>query len=345
MNKILKEHQFKKNVHKQKTKWSVTTSNFSPVNWSDFKGKDFLSISEFSSSELLFLLEKSLELKNLHKTGQSFPYLKDKVLGMIFEKSSTRTRLSFEIAMMQLGGHAIFMNSKDLQIGRGESVHDTSKVISRYVDGVMIRAYSHDMVTEFAEHASVPVINGLTDLHHPAQIMADLLTILEHKGRLKGLKINYIGDGNNNVCHSLIEGAAKLGMHIIISCPIGYEPNKVILQSMKHIAKTTGSIIEVVNNPKAGVSDADVVVTDVWTSMGQEEETEIRLKAFSPFQVNDQLLENAKEDYLFLHCLPAHRGEEVTASVIDGKHSVVFDEAENRLHAQKAILVALMGDL
>lgn len=345
MNKILKENQFKKNVHKNKTKWSVTKSKFSTVNWSDFKGKDFLSISEFSSSELLFLLEKSLELKNLHKAGQSFPYLKDKVLGMIFEKSSTRTRLSFEIAMMQLGGHAIFMNSKDLQIGRGESVHDTSKVISRYVDGVMIRAYSHEMVTEFAEHSSVPVINGLTDLHHPAQIMADLLTILEHKGRLKGLKINYVGDGNNNVCHSLIEGAAKLGMHITISTPIGYEPNKVILLSMKHIAKTTGSIIEVVNNPKAGVSDADVVVTDVWTSMGQEEETEIRLKAFSPFQVNDQLLENAKEDYLFLHCLPAHRGEEVTASVIDGKHSVVFDEAENRLHAQKAILVALLGDL
>jgi len=345
MNKVLSESSFKKNGYTQKTKWSVAKNNFNPVKWSDFKGKNFLSISHFSSSELLFLLEKALEFKNMQKAGQSHPYLKDKVLGMIFEKNSTRTRLSFEIGMMQLGGHAIFMNSKDLQIGRGESVHDTSKVFSRYVDGVMIRANSHDMVTEFAEHSTVPIINGLTDLHHPAQIMADFLTILEHKGRLKGLKINYIGDGNNNVCHSFIEGSAKLGIHLTISCPLGYEPNKVVLQSMKHVAKTTGSIIEVVNDPKAGVSDADVVVTDVWTSMGQEEETEIRFKHFSSFQVNDHLLENAKEDYLFLHCLPAHRGEEVTASVIDGKHSVVFDEAENRLHAQKAILVALMGDL
>jgi ornithine carbamoyltransferase len=345
MSKVLSEKQIKKNAYKPKTKWSVTKTNFSSVTWSDFKGKNFLSISEYSSSELLFLLEKALEMKNMQKAGQSHPYLKDKVLGMIFEKNSTRTRLSFEIAMMQLGGHAIFMSSKDLQIGRGETVHDTSKVFSRYVDGVMIRANSHDMVKEFAEHSSIPVINGLTDLHHPAQIMADFLTILEHKGRLKGLKINYVGDGNNNVCHSFIEGAAKLGVHLTIACPIGYEPNKVLLQSMKHVAKSTGSVIEVVNDPKAGVSNADIVVTDVWTSMGQENETEIRLKAFSPYQVNDQLLEGAKDDYLFLHCLPAHRGEEVTASVIDGKHSVVFDEAENRLHAQKAILVALMGNL
>ncbi len=345
MSKVLKENHVKKNGYIQKTKGNVTKGNFSSVKWSDFKGKNFLSISEFSSSELLFLLEKSLEMKNMQKAGEAHPYLKNKVLGMIFEKNSTRTRLSFEIAMMQLGGHAIFMSSKDLQLGRGETVHDTSKVFSRYVDGVMIRANTHEMLTEFAEHSSIPVINGLTDLHHPAQIMADFLTILEHKGRLKGLKIAYVGDGNNNICHSLIEGAAKLGVYLTIACPVGYEPNKVVLQSMKHVAKTTGSIIEVVNNPVDGVSRADVVITDVWTSMGQENETEIRLKDFSPYQVNDHLLENAKDDYLFMHCLPAHRGEEVTASVIDGKHSVVFDEAENRLHAQKAILVALMGNL
>lgn len=343
MNKALEKTHVKYNSYKQKSAWSISKNNHSPVEWSHFKNKDFLTISQFSSSELLFMIEKALEFKNLQKSGKLKPYLKNKVLGMIFEKSSTRTRLSFEIAMKQLGGDAIFMSSKDLQIGRGESVHDTAKVMSRYVDGVMIRAYSHEMVAEFADHASIPVINGLTDLHHPAQIIADLLTILEHKGRLKGLKISYIGDGNNNVCHSLIEGSAKLGIHLTISCPPGYEPNKVVLQSMKHVAKTTGSLLEVVNNPVDGIKDADVIVTDVWTSMGQEEETEKRLKIFSSYQVNDQLLENAKNDYLFMHCLPAHRGEEVTASVIDGKHSVVFDEAENRLHAQKAILVALMG--
>jgi ornithine carbamoyltransferase len=306
------------------------------------KGKDFLSLSDFHSDEILYLLEEAKALKSLQKQGKPHPYLSGKVLGMIFEKSSTRTRVSFEVGMLQLGGHAIFLSSKDIQLGRGESISDTAKVLSRYIDCMMIRTFSHDSVKELAEHATVPVINGLTDMHHPTQVMADLLTIQEHKGKLAGLKMCYLGDGNNNMAHSLMEGAAKVGMHISIASPTGYLPDGKITEKAIETGKLTGSKITITHNPVDAIKDADIVVTDVWTSMGQEAETEKRLKDLSAYQVNTQLCQHAKPDYIFLHCLPAHRGEEVTAEIIDGPHSVVFDEAENRLHAQKAILKLLL---
>lgn len=307
------------------------------------KGKSFLRISDFQGSEILHLLDVALELKKQQKQGIPHPNLSGKVLGMIFEKSSTRTRVSFEVGMLQLGGHAIFLSSKDIQLGRGETIADTAKVLSRYVDGIMVRTFAHESVEEFAKHATVPVINGLTDLHHPTQVMADLLTILEHKGKLAGLKMCYVGDGNNNMAHSLMEGAVKVGMHISVASPVGYEPNAEITAAVIEEAKLSGSIVEITNDPNEAIQQADVVVTDVWTSMGQEAETAERLEVFQPFQVNNELCSLAKSDFIFLHCLPAHRGEEVTAEIIDGPHSVVFDEAENRLHAQKAIMKVLMG--
>jgi ornithine carbamoyltransferase len=305
--------------------------------------KDFLTLGELTNVEIHSLLQKAIELKTMQKAGKSEPILKGKVLGMIFEKSSTRTRVSFEVGMLQLGGQALFLSSKDIQLGRGESIHDTAKVLSRYVDGLMIRTFGHGIIEEFAEHSDVPVINGLTDLHHPTQVLADLLTIYEKKGRLKGLKLCYIGDGNNNMCHSLLEGAVKTGMDISIACPFGYEPNQVIINNVTHEAKAAGVTTEIFNNPFQAIQNADVVVTDVWTSMGLEQENSQRLKDFSEYQVNKELCKHAKKDFLFLHCLPAHRGEEVTSEIIDGPHSVVFDEAENRLHAQKAILADLLG--
>ena len=320
------------------------------INWNakgvsqqpQLKGKDFLSLSDFHTDEILYLLEEAKELKSLQKQGKPHPYLSGKVLGMIFEKSSTRTRVSFEVGMLQLGGHAIFLSSRDIQLGRGESISDTAKVLSRYIDCMMIRTFSHDSVKELAEHATVPVINGLTDLHHPTQVMADLLTIQEHKGKLAGLKMCYLGDGNNNMAHSLMEGAAKVGMHISIASPPGYLPDGNITEKAIETGKITGSKVSITHNPVEAIKDADIVVTDVWTSMGQEAETEKRLKDLADYQVNAELCQHAKQDYIFLHCLPAHRGEEVTAEIIDGPHSVVFDEAENRLHAQKAILKLLL---
>ncbi|MFC7393795.1 ornithine carbamoyltransferase [Scopulibacillus cellulosilyticus] len=309
---------------------------------SELKGKDFLTLADFNQNDILFLLEQALEMKKLQKKGIPHPYLSGKVLGMIFEKSSTRTRVSFEVGMIQLGGQAIFLSSKDIQLGRGETVSDTAKVLSRYVDGIMIRTFGHETVEEFAENADIPIINGLTDLHHPTQVLADLLTIYEHKGTLSGLKMCYIGDGNNNMCHSLLEGAASVGMHLSIASPAGYEPNLQIFENAKRIGQSTGSQITYSASPEKAVKEADIIVTDVWTSMGQEAENEERMKVFAPYQVNKELCANAKDDFLFLHCLPAHRGEEVTAEIIDGPHSVVFDEAENRLHAQKAILKNLM---
>jgi ornithine carbamoyltransferase len=319
-------------------KWNTKGVSKQP----QLKGKDFLSLSDFHTDEILYLLEEAMELKSLQKQGKPHPYLSGKVLGMIFEKSSTRTRVSFEVGMLQLGGHALFLSSRDIQIGRGESISDTAKVLSRYIDCMMIRTFSHETVEELAEHATVPVINGLTDLHHPTQVMADLLTIQEHKGKLAGLKMCYLGDGNNNMAHSLMEGAAKVGMHISIASPTGYLPDGEITEKAIESGKLTGSKITITHNPVEAIKDADVVVTDVWTSMGQEAETEKRLKDLEAYQVNNELCQHAKKDYIFLHCLPAHRGEEVTAEIIDGPHSVVFDEAENRLHAQKAILKLLL---
>ncbi|GIN84556.1 ornithine carbamoyltransferase [Heyndrickxia sporothermodurans] len=308
----------------------------------ELKISHFLTISQLTSDEVHFLIEDASKMKKLQKSGKPHAYLKGKVLGMIFEKASTRTRVSFEIGMLQLGGNAIFLSSKDLQLGRGETIEDTAKVLSRYVDGLMIRTFQHELIEDFAQHATVPVINGLTDMHHPTQVLADLLTIYEYKGKLNGLKMCFVGDANNNMCHSLIEGAAKVGMNISIACPKGYEPNKAIVSNAQKDAKKFGSSIEIGENPQIMIQDADVVVTDVFTSMGQENETKKRLTDFKAYQVNEMLCKYAKDDFIFLHCLPAHREEEVAGSIIDGEHSVVLDEAENRLHAQKAILRALM---
>lgn len=308
----------------------------------ELKGKNFITLGDFVQNDIFFLLDQALEMKHLQKRGIPHPYLSGKVLGMIFEKSSTRTRVSFEVGMMQLGGQAIFLSANDIQMGRGESIDDTAKVLSRYVDALMVRTYAHDSMEQFALHAEVPVINGLTDLYHPTQVMADLLTIYEHKGILTGLKMCYIGDGNNNMCHSLLEGAASVGMHITVASPSGYEPNLKIYENAKRIGQGAGCQVVYTTSPQEAMEQADVIVTDVWTSMGQEAEKEERLKTFTPYQVNESLCAFAKEDFIFLHCLPAHRGEEVTADIIDGPHSVVFDEAENRLHAQKAILKNLM---
>lgn len=309
----------------------------------NLKGTDFIKISDYTPETLTALLDQAYEMKRLQKEGIPHPYLSGKILGMIFEKSSTRTRVSFQVGMKQLGGDAIFMSTNDIQLGRGETIADTARVLSRYVDGIMIRTFEHERILELAEHADIPVINGLTDLHHPAQVLADLLTIYEQKGHFKGLKLSYIGDGNNNVCHSLIEGAVLVGMDVSIASPEGYEANPEIIKWAKMAAEETGSKLTFTTSPEEAVQDADVIVTDVWTSMGQEKEKEIRLKTFAPFQVNQTLCQLAKDDFIFMHCLPAHRGEEVTADVIDGPHSVVFDEAENRLHAQKAVLKNLLG--
>lgn len=305
------------------------------------KGRDLLSLLDYTSEEVLYLLYKADEMKKEMLQGNMPPVLAGKTLGMIFEKSSTRTRVSFEVGMIQLGGHPIVMNARDLQIGRGESVYDTGHVLSEYLDGIMIRANSHEMVKELAEHTTMPIINGLTDVFHPCQALADLLTILEVKGSLKGKKIAYVGDGNN-VAHSLIIAAAHTGMHATIATPVGYEYNAELLEKAKVLAAENGGSVVATTDPVEAVKDADAVYSDVWTSMGQEEEAAARLEAFKDFQINDELVVHAKEDYMFLHCLPAHREEEVATSVIDGPNSYIFQQAGNRLHAQKAVLATLL---
>ncbi|MCM3148736.1 ornithine carbamoyltransferase [Bacillus pumilus] len=300
-------------------------------------GKDFLSLKDFSINDIAYLIEKAEEMKQN-------PYqdlFKGKTLAMIFEKSSTRTRVSFEAGMTQLGGHALFLSSNDLQIGRGETISDTAQVLSGYVDGIMIRTFEHEKVEELAQYASIPVINGLTDYSHPCQALADLLTIKEAKGTLKGIKVAYIGDGNN-VAHSLMVGCAQLGCDIAVASPKGYEPLQEVTDTAREFAKQSGAEVIVTTDPVAAVQNADVIYSDVFTSMGQEAETEKRLAEFKEYQVNDELMRHAAKDYIFLHCLPAHRGEEVTADIIDGSHSKVFQQAENRLHVQKALIKELM---
>ncbi|MFP7199915.1 ornithine carbamoyltransferase [Lysinibacillus halotolerans] len=309
---------------------------------SSLKGKDLLTLLDYTSEEVHDLITLASQLKKITKVGKCPKLLEGKTLGMIFEKHSTRTRISFEVGMNQLGGKAMFMHSRDLQIGRGEPISDTGYVLSGYLDGVMIRANSHEMVKELADHASIPIINGLTDLYHPCQALADLETIIENKGHFKGLKIAYVGDGNN-VAHSLVVAAAHVGMDIVVATPVGYEPNEEIIKKAKRIAKENGSLITVTNDPVAAVKNADVVYADVWTSMGQEEESAKRLIDFKGYQINDELVANAKPNYMFLHCLPAHRDEEVTASVIDGPNSYIYEQAENRLHAQKAVLASILA--
>ncbi|WP_067837676.1 ornithine carbamoyltransferase [Amphibacillus sediminis] len=307
------------------------------------KGKDFLTLFDYTTEELTYLLELAKEIKAKHKAGQSYQPLKGKVLGMIFEKSSTRTRVSFEAGIYQLGGIGLFLSTNDLQLGRGEPISDTAKILSGYLDGIMIRTYAQKDVEELAEHASIPVINGLTDDFHPCQVLADLQTIEEVKGKLAGLKLAYIGDGNN-MAHSLMVGATKMGMDFSTAAPQDYLPQDAIVQKAQALAQETGTTITVTTDPIAAIKDADVIYTDVWASMGQESEQAAREQLFASYQINEELLSHAKEDYLFMHCLPAHRGEEVTADVIDGEHSVVVQEAENRLHAQKALMVVLLSD-
>ena len=303
--------------------------------------KDLLTIAKLTPADVTAIIDRSATLKEMHAQGIVHQPLANKSLGMIFEKSSTRTRVSFEVGMYQLGGQALFLSSDDLQLGRGEPVADTARVLSRYLDAIMIRTFGQDMVEELALHASIPVINGLTDLHHPCQALADLFTIQEKKGGLKGLKLAYIGDGNN-VANSLLEACVKTGMHFSIACPRGYELTPSILAEAQAAARETGSCIETTTDPYQAVMRADVLYTDVWASMGQEAEHAKRVKAFQGYQIDGKLLKAASAEAIVMHCLPAHRGEEITADVIDGPQSVVFDEAENRLHTQKAVLEMLI---
>lgn len=295
--------------------------------------RHFISLLDFSSSELRQLIHRAIELKN-HRDVNYQP-LKGKVLAMIFEKSSTRTRVSFEAGMAQLGGSALFLSPRDTQLGRGEPLEDSAKVISSMVDCIMLRTNSHDTVTTFAQHSRVPVINGLTDLKHPCQLLADMQTYFEQRGDIAGKTVTWVGDGNN-MCHSYINAARQFDFKLNIACPVDYHP-------LANIVEPAGDRIHFFDDPVSAAADADLVVTDVWASMGQEDEQKKREIAFKDFQVNAKVMAAAKADALFMHCLPAHRGEEVTGDVIDGPQSVVFPEAENRLHAQKALLEFLIG--
>lgn len=306
------------------------------------KVKDLISLHDLTAEEVSDLLKLGLKLKKELKEGIPHPILKGKTLGMIFTKSSTRTRVSFEVGMTQLGGYPLFLSSNDIQLGRGESIHDTAKVLERYLDGIMIRTYAHSDVIELAKEAGIPVINALTDLLHPCQVLADLMTAYEHKGRLEGLKLAYIGDGNN-MAHSLMFGCAKAGLNCAIATPDGYRCDREVISDAKADFAKSGKTLLLTEDPFEAIYDADVVYTDTWVSMGQEEEKAQRQNAFKAYQVNKELFKNAKDDAIFMHCLPAYRGYEVTEDIIDGEHSVIFDEAENRLHAQKAVMATLMG--
>jgi ornithine carbamoyltransferase len=297
--------------------------------------RDFLTLLDCTPQELRRLIERAIELKAMQRRGEIYEPLKNRTLAMVFEKSSTRTRVSFEVAMAQFGGHALFLSPRDTQLGRGEPVADTARVLGRMTDAVMIRNHSQTVQQEFAMHSPAPVINGLSDLHHPCQVLADMQTWLEHSGEIKGRTAAWIGDGNN-VCHSWIEAARQFGYQLRIAAPPGYAPTADILQA-------AGNSAVMVESPAEAAHGADLIVTDVWASMGQEAEQAARVEAFRHYKVNESLMSQAKPAALFMHCLPAHRGEEVTAAVIDGPQSVVWDEAENRLHAQKALLEFLLA--
>lgn len=305
-------------------------------------GKDLLDVAAIPRTEIESLLTLAARLKSKQRRGIPHPLLSGKTLGLLFQKPSTRTRVSFEAGMNQLGGHALVLPMGDIQLSRGESVADTARVLSRYLDGIVIRTYDHATVEEWAAEAAMPVINGLTDLSHPCQALSDLLTIREKKGRLRGLKLAYVGDGNN-VANSLIEAAAKMGMTIALGCPSGYQPDQHVADLARIEAAKTGAVIELGHDPYVAVKEADVIYADVWISMGREREQVRRLKVLAPYQVNSRLVARAKPDAIVMHCLPAHRGEEITAEVLDGPQSVIIDQAENRLHMQKAILTKLLG--
>jgi ornithine carbamoyltransferase len=307
-----------------------------------YQGRNFVSIHDYTVEDLQRIFDLTKLLKLEEHTNQRKPILNNKTLGMIFEKSSTRTRVSFEIGMNQMGGKAIFLSSKDIQLGRGETIPDTARVLSRYVDGIMARVFSHDTIVQLAEHSSCPVINGLSDFLHPCQAVADFFTMYEKRGYLKGLHLTYIGD-SNNVSNSLMMAAAKTGVDITICSPGGFTPCDQIMEWWKMDSPLTGATLKIISDPTEAVAKADFIYTDVWTSMGQEKEEEERRRIFKPYQVNDELLAKASKDVMVLHCLPAHRGDEITDSVMDGPKAAVFDEAENRLHAQKAIMALLMS--
>ncbi len=298
--------------------------------------KHFLKMSDLSTQEIIDILNLADQLKYQKKNNVAHNHLQGKTLGMIFQKASTRTRISFEVAMYDLGGYPLFLSANDLQISRGEPIQDTARVLSRYLDGIMIRTFAQKEVEDLAKYGSIPVINGLTDYEHPCQVMADLMTIREFKGSFKNLKVAYIGDGNN-MANSLIVGCLKLGMAITVATPKGYEPAEDIVSWAKDFDE-----FKLVNSPVEAAKDADVLFTDVWASMGHEKQVEARQTAFKGFQINKELLKNAKSDAIVLHCLPAHRGEEITEEVFEDNAEVIFTEAENRLHAQKAILVTLL---
>jgi len=302
--------------------------------------KDLLSINSLSKRKIEELIACATSLKRKQKAFESHRPLKGKTLGMLFEKPSTRTRVSFEVGMLQLGGYAIYMSWKDTQIGREESVEDTARVLSRYIDGMVIRTFSQHTLEAFAHHAAIPVINGLTDLFHPCQILSDLMTIAEKKGDLRTLKISYVGDGNN-IANSWINASLALGFNLHLACPKGYEPDRKILDKAQKVAPLQ---IKLSSDPFEAAQGADIINTDTWVSMGQENEYQKRTKAFKNYQVNSSLLKVAKQDVLVMHCLPAHRGKEITDEVADGRHSIIFDQAENRLHMQKAILETLLAE-
>ncbi len=307
----------------------------------NMKGKSLIEIHHLSLEEIYQIFDLSASLKMKRLTGEPHRVLEGKKLGMIFSKPSTRTRVSFEVGIFELGGTGLYFNQNDLQLKKSESVADTAKVLSRYLDGIMIRTFDHQDVIDLAKEGSIPVINGLTDLHHPCQVLTDLFTILEKKRTLRGLKFAYIGDGNN-MAHSILHGCSKVGMDVAIASPSGYMPVDFVVKESLENAKYMGCKVEILDDPVSAVKDADIVYTDVWASMGQEAEATDRKKKFQKYQVNPELVKNAKPDYLFMHCLPAHRGDEVVNEVIDSANSVVFDEAENRLHVQKAIMALIM---
>lgn len=304
--------------------------------------RDFLTLDDVTRPEIEGLLASAARLKDYLKRGVPHRFLEGRTLGMIFKKPSSRTRVSFEIGMFQLGGLALFLSNQDLGMGVRESVADIGRLFSRYLDGIMVRTFAHEEVEELARYATIPVINGLTDVHHPCQILADLLTIQEKFGRCEGVKLTWVGDGNN-VANSWLQGASKMGMHLSLACPKGYWPPAELIRKTQEEAAANGGSVELHEDPFQAVKGADVIYTDVWVSMGQEAERRWRLEVFQPYQVNQTLLDAAKPTTLVMHCLPAHRGEEITAEVIDGPQSIVFDHAENRLHTQKAVLHFLLG--
>jgi len=306
------------------------------------RNKDLISIHDLSVDEVFEILDFAADLKIMQKSNVPHKILEGKTLGMIFEKSSTRTRVSFETGIFQLGGTGLFLSNRDLQLGRGEPIKDTARVLSRYLDGIMIRTYGHERILELAKYASIPVINGLSDLLHPCQVLTDLLTIREHKGKnFKNLKMAYVGDGNN-MTNSYLYGAAKVGMTLEVATPANYKPNSEVFENALEDAKETGANLRWTENPAEAVKDSDIIATDTWASMGQEAEHDERKKIFASYQVNRELLKNADKNAIVLHCLPAYRGEEITEEVFENNADVIFDEAENRLHVQKSIMALLM---